>query len=199
MPEPKKRRNEDRVRNELARQGLAELAADIRGLIEAARRRLSRTANTELVLLHWQIGTRIRRDVLRDARAEYGEAIVSTLSRQLTTDYGAGFSRQNLFHMIRFAEAWPDQEQVAPLAEHLGWSHLKEILYLKDELARQFYAEICRLERWSVRTLRDCVRSMMFERTAISKLPEATIRQDLRLPSAIGLGLNHAGHGRNSR
>jgi hypothetical protein len=76
--------------------------------------------------------------VLRDARAEYGEEIVSTLSRQLTTDYGAGFSRQNLFHMIRFAEAWPDQAQVAPLAEHLGWSHLKEILYLKDELARHF-------------------------------------------------------------
>lgn len=109
MPEPKKRRNANRVRNELARRGLAELASDIRGLIEAARRRLSRTANTELVLLYWQIGTRIRRDVLGEARAEYGEEIVSTLSRQLTTDYGVGFSRQNLFHMIRFAEAWPDQ------------------------------------------------------------------------------------------
>ena len=73
------------------------------------------------------------------------------------------------------------------LAEHLGWSHLKEILYLKDELARQFYAEICRLERWSVRTLRDRVRSMMFERTAIF-LPEATIRQDLeQLKEAVRL------------
>jgi hypothetical protein len=98
----------------------------------------------------------------------------------LTTDYGAGFSRQNLFHVIRFAEAWPDQAQVVPLAEHLGWSHLKEILYLKDELARQFYSEICRLERWSVRTLRR-------PRTqhAISKLPEATIRQDLE-PARAG-------------
>ena len=81
--------------------------------------------------------------------------------------------------MIRFAEAWPDQGQVSALAEHLGWSHFKEILYLENELTCRFYAEMCRLEHWSVRTLRDRVRSMMFERTAISRLPEATIRQDL--------------------
>jgi hypothetical protein len=59
------------------------------------------------------------------------------------------FIRQNLFHMIRFAEAWPDQAQAATLAEQLGWSHFKEILYLENELARQFYAEMCRVERWS--------------------------------------------------
>ena len=51
---------------------------------------------------------------------------------------------------------------------------------MENELARQFYAEMCRLERWSVRTLRDRVRSMMFERTAVSRLPEATIREDLQ-------------------
>jgi DUF1016 N-terminal domain/Transposase DDE domain group 1 len=134
----------------------------------------------ELVLLNWQIGNRIRRDILQEARAEYGDQIVSTLSRQLTTEYGAGFSRQNLFHMMRFVDAWPDRTQVMTLAQHLGWSHFKEILYLDNELARQFYAEMCRLERWSVRTLRDRISSKMFERTAISRLPEAAIRQDLQ-------------------
>jgi hypothetical protein len=132
------------------------------------------------VLLNWQIGNRIRRDILQEARAEYGDQIVSTLSRQLTTEYGAGFSRQNLFHMMRFVDAWPDRTQVMTLAQHLGWSHFKEILYLDNELARQFYAEMCRLERWSVRTLRDRISSKMFERTAISRLPEAAIRQDLQ-------------------
>jgi predicted nuclease of restriction endonuclease-like (RecB) superfamily len=82
--------------------------------------------------------------------------------------------------MIRFAEAWPDQAQITALAQHLGWSHFKEILYLENELGRQFYAEMCRLERWSVRTPRDRVRGMLFERTAISRLPETTIRQDLQ-------------------
>ena len=160
-------------------QAFEQLAADIRSLIEASRFRAAKTVNTELVLLYWQIGTRIRQDILGQVRAEYGEQTVSTLSRQLTNEYGSGFSRQNLFHMIRFAEAWPDQGQVSALAEYLGWSHFKEILYLENELGRQFYAEMCRLERWSVRTLRDRVRSMMFERTAISRMPEATIRQDL--------------------
>jgi hypothetical protein len=156
------------------------LTAAIRGLIEATRLRVAQTVNAELVLLYWQIGDRIRRDVLGQSRAGYGEEIVSTLSRQLTGEYGTGFSRQNLFHMIRFAEAWPDRDQVMALAPYLGWSHFKEILYLDSDLAQKFYAELSRLERWSVRTLRERVRGMMHERTAISKLPEVTIRQDLQ-------------------
>ena len=74
----------------------SELAADIRGLIEAARLSVAMTVNAELVLLYWQIGSRIRGDILGQARAHYGEEIVSTLSRQLSADYGGGFSRQNL-------------------------------------------------------------------------------------------------------
>jgi hypothetical protein len=53
----------------------------------------------------------------------------------LTAEYGAGFSRQNLFHMIRFVEAWPEQAQMSVLAQQLGWSRFKEILYLENELA----------------------------------------------------------------
>jgi predicted nuclease of restriction endonuclease-like (RecB) superfamily len=158
---------------------IGELATDLRRLIEATRARVAQTVNAELVMLNWQIGNRIHRDILAETRAGYGEQIVSTLSRQLTAEYGAGFSRQNLFHMIRFVEAWPDETEVAGFAQHLGWSHFKEILYLEDQLARQFYVEMCRRERWSVRTLRERVRGMLFERTAISRLPEATIRQDL--------------------
>jgi len=106
---------------------LGELAADLRSLIDTTRLRVARTVNAELVMLYWEIGSRIRRDILGDARAEYGNQIVSTLSRQLTAEYGAGFSRQNLFHMIRFVEAWPEQAQMSVLAQHLGWSHFKEI------------------------------------------------------------------------
>ncbi len=155
------------------------LAADIRRFIEATRTSVAQSVNAQLVLLNWQIGSRIRRDILVEARAEYGEQIVSTLSRQLTSDYGAGFSRQNLFHMIRFVEAWPSEAEVTALSRHLGWSHFKEIFYLENPLARKFYAEMCRVERWSVRLLRERVRSMLFERTAISRLPENAIRHDL--------------------
>jgi hypothetical protein len=81
--------------------------------------------NADLVLLNWQIGTCIRCDILHEARAEYGDQTVSTLSRQLTTDYGTGFSRQNLFHMKQFVEAWPQQTEVTALAQHLGWEPLQ--------------------------------------------------------------------------
>src|SRR5437899_12321548 len=95
---------------------------DIRTLIDAAQSRVAHAVNAEIVLLYWHIGARIRHDVLRQARAEYGEKIVSTLSRQLTASHGPGFSRQNMFHMLRFAEAWPDQEQGGLRSTHVVWS-----------------------------------------------------------------------------
>jgi hypothetical protein len=80
--------------------------------------------------------------------------------------------------MIRFVDVWPDRTQVEILASQLGWSHFKELLYLENEIQRQFYAEMCRVERWSVRTLRERIRGMLFERTAISRKPEEVARQE---------------------
>jgi hypothetical protein len=60
---------------------LGEFAAELRSLIDSTRLRVARTVNAELVMLYWEIGSRIRRDILGDARAEYGNQIVSTLSR----------------------------------------------------------------------------------------------------------------------
>ena len=59
-------------------------------------------------------------------------------------DYGAGFSRANLFHMMRFAEAFPRQRIVYALSRQLGWTHFRRIIYLDDPLQRDFYAEMCR-------------------------------------------------------
>jgi predicted nuclease of restriction endonuclease-like (RecB) superfamily len=159
--------------------GGAQLLIDLSHLIDSTRQRVARTVNAELVLMYWKIGARIRQDILGEERAAYGEQIVSTLSRQLSAGYGSGFSRQNLFHMIRFVEAWPDETEAAELAQHMGWSHFKEILYLDNPFQRSFYAQMCRVERWSVRTLRDRVRSMLFERTAISRRPETLIHREL--------------------
>jgi predicted nuclease of restriction endonuclease-like (RecB) superfamily len=81
--------------------------------------------------------------------------------------------------MLNFAENFPDSAIVATLSQQLGWSHFKEIIPLKDELHRDFYAEMCRVERWSVRTLRAKIDSMLFERTAISKKPEEVAKAEL--------------------
>jgi predicted nuclease of restriction endonuclease-like (RecB) superfamily len=61
----------------------------------------------------------------------------------------------------------------------LGWSHFVEIIPLKDEMQREFYAEMCRVERWSVRTLRQKIGGMLFERTALSKKPAELARKEL--------------------
>jgi hypothetical protein len=155
------------------------LLRDIRDLIEQTRSAVAATVNAGLTMLNWHIGQRIHVEILQGKRAGYGDEIVSTLSRQLVAEYGNGFSSKNLRHMVRFAEAYPDESIVSTLWRQLGWSHFKEIIYINDSLKRDFYAEMCRMERWSVRTLRDKIGGMLYERTAISRKPESVIRHEL--------------------
>jgi predicted nuclease of restriction endonuclease-like (RecB) superfamily len=152
---------------------------EIRSLIEQTRSRVATTVNSALVLMNWHIGKRISDEVLKNKRAEYGKEIVSTLSRQLTDEYGKGFTRDNLFRMVQFAEIYPEIEIVASMTRQLTWTHIVEILPIKDQLSRDFYAEMCRIERWNVRTLRSKVQGMLFERTAISRKPEETIKNEI--------------------
>jgi predicted nuclease of restriction endonuclease-like (RecB) superfamily len=166
-------------RNDLQAKPL--LLDELRGLILGARERVARTVNKELVMLYWSVGRRIREDVLGAERAKYGEEIVSTLSRQLSGEFGNGFSRPNLFSMLRFAELWPNETAVAPLADRLSWSHFRELISIEQPLRREFYSEMCRREGWSVRTLRGRVQGMMYERTLVSQQPERVIRQELAL------------------
>ncbi len=156
-----------------------DLVGDIRSFIETARHNVAVTVNAGLTLLYWQIGNRISQDILKEKRAEYGKEIVATLSQELTKEYGNGFSYSALTRMVRFAEAFPDTQIVATLSRQLSWSHFKEILPLKKPLQRDFYAEMCRLERWSVRTLRKKIDGMLYERTAISKKPEELAKKEL--------------------
>jgi predicted nuclease of restriction endonuclease-like (RecB) superfamily len=155
------------------------LIGDIRSLIEETRSAVAVTVNTAMTLLYWRIGKRICEDILGNQRAGYGDEILATLSRQLTTDYGRGFSEKSLRHMIVFSETFPELEIVSTLSRQLSWSHFKEIIYLKQPLQKEFYAEMCRVEHWSVRTLRDKIASMLYERTALSRKPEALARTEL--------------------
>jgi len=155
------------------------LLDEIRSLIDSARVQVALAVNVGLVILYWQIGRSIRRDILRNKRAGYGEQIVATLSRQLTMEYGRGFSRPRLFHMVRFTEVFSDIKIVSTLSRQLGWSHFLEIIYVEDSLKRDFYAEMCRLERWSVRTLRAKIGGMLYERIGLSRKPTKIVKEEL--------------------
>jgi len=103
------------------------------------------------------------------------------LSKALVENYGRGYGRRNLFNMISFYETFGDFKIVHTLSAQLAWSHIKELISLEDNSKREFYATMCNTERWSVRTLRERIGSMMYERTVISKKPEETIANDLKL------------------
>ena len=81
--------------------------------------------------------------------------------------------------MIKFFQEFPDREKVATLSQQLTWSHFVELLPIEDALKRDFYAAMCKAEGWTVRTLRDRKNSMLYERTAISRKPEETVRADI--------------------
>ncbi len=155
------------------------LLSDIRQLIETARWQTAQAVNSALVTMYWHVGRRIRGDVLENDRAEYGKEILQTLSEELTREYGRGFSRANLSSMLRFAEVFPDERIVQTLSAQLSWSHFVELIPLDDTLKRDFYSEMCRVERWSVRTLRHKIGHLLYERTAVSKKPKDLVKQDI--------------------
>jgi predicted nuclease of restriction endonuclease-like (RecB) superfamily len=126
-----------------------------------------------------EYGSRIRQDILKEKRVRYGEDLLPTLSAKLVREFGRGFTEKNLRRMVQFAEVFSDMEIVVTMSRQLSWSHFVAILPLKDDLQRDFYAEMCRVERWSVRTLRKKIDGMLYERTAISKKPEELIEKEL--------------------
>jgi predicted nuclease of restriction endonuclease-like (RecB) superfamily len=157
----------------------SEIVSDIHRLIREARAGLAATVNSALTMLYWHIGHRIHTEVLQGNRAGYGEQLVVALAGALEAEHGRGFGVKNLRHMLRFAEAFPDAEIVSTLSRQLAWSHFLELIYLKDQLKRDFYVEMCRQERWSVRTLRERMGSMLFERTALSRKPDELLSTEL--------------------
>jgi hypothetical protein len=150
------------VRNFPQKPDTSILLGDIRRMIEDARTAVAAAVNARLTMLYWHIGKRVREGVLNEKRAQYGKEIVVTLSRQLVTEYGNGYSEKNLRRMIQFANRFPDERIVATLSRELSWSHFISLIPLNKPLQRDFYAEMCRMERWNVRTL---------QRTATEKTP----------------------------
>src|SRR5438105_3560657 len=96
------------------------LLSDVRSLIDQARDATARAVNSALVLVYWHIGDRIRREILEQKRAGYGEQILATLSKELVAEFGNGYSVPNLSRMMRFAELFPALEIVSALSKQLG-------------------------------------------------------------------------------
>lgn len=156
------------------------LYADIKKLIEGSRSAVAQTVNAGLTAMYWNIGKIINDEILQNKRADYGKQIVATLSQQLMGEYGNSFTEKNLRRIMQFTYVFPDFQIVATLWRQLSWSHFKMLIPLKTDLQREFYAQMCRIEKWSVRQLRKKIDSMLFERTAISKKPQELAKLELK-------------------
>jgi len=155
------------------------LLGDIRALIDSAHTRAAAAVNSELTMLYWRVGQRIHTEVLDGKRGTYGEEILPTLAAQLVPEYGKGFSVHGLRRMVQFATTFPEKTIRVTVSRELSWSNVVALLSLKDPLQREFYAQMASTERWSVRTLRERINSMLYERTALSQKPKELITQEL--------------------
>ena len=109
-----------------------ELIDDLRQIIDSARSHVAATANYEVMMMNWNIGNRINRDVLNNERAEYGQQIVSQVATQLQEEYGTkGFELRSIQRMMQFARLMPDSKIVSQLATKLSWSHFLIVMPIK--------------------------------------------------------------------
>ena len=136
------------MKQEMSNNGLV---SGIKALIEQNKQQLAVTVNATLSLLYWQIGKRIKLEVLDNERAEYGKAVIENLSNQLTLDYGSGWSKKQLFHCLYVVETFQDFEIVHTLCSQLSWSHLRLIFPLEYLSKNEEHIELLQLDKSYIR------------------------------------------------
>ncbi len=143
------------------------LLTTIGQILEEGRRKALQSINQILVKTYWEIGRQIVEFEQRGKeKAEYGSALLDSLSRDLKLKYGRGFSRRNVLDMRRLYLMY---QKWQTLSAELSWSHYVDLLSLEDDLERSFYEKQCIQERWSVRELKRQMSTALFHRIALSK------------------------------
>lgn len=156
-----------------------QLYGDICHIIEGSRQRLATSVNAEICLMHWQIGKRIKEDVLYNKRAEYGMQIIKNLSGKLALQFGKGWGYEKLKHCVRSAYLFSEEDIRYAVRTQLTWTHIRSLMSIDDKLKRDFYMEMIRIEHWDTRTLDLKIDGMLYERTALSRKPEVLIQTEL--------------------
>jgi hypothetical protein len=119
------------------------LVNNVSTLIGSANGFVAKAVNKGMVLLYWNIGKMIQEEVIKSDRAEYGKRIVQTLSAELVSKFGKGYNYRTLYRMLHFYEFFPDENILTTVLSQLSWSHILEILKLKEPIKREFYITMC--------------------------------------------------------
>lgn len=155
------------------------LLKQINDLITQSKVVAGRVVNATLTALYWRIGKTLLEQNLEEGKSGYGKQVIANLSTRLTHLYGSGWSQRQLFYCIQLTKSIPDADILHTVCAKLSWSHIRLIIPIDDPLKRDFYFQMAQMEHWSVRTLQERIQSMLYERTAISRKPEETIKNEL--------------------
>ena len=154
--------------------GYQHLLGRISTVYSAGQLRAHQAVNVAITSTYWQIG----HDIVEfeqggKARADYGKALLTSLSRDLTLRHGKGFSRSNLVYMRLLYLHYPKGQKPSDL---LSWSHHVELLRIDDALERSFYEQQAIREKWSVPELQRQKRTSLFLRLATGKDKEGILQ-----------------------
>ena len=153
-----------------------DILKDMCGIIESSRKAAYQAVNTTLVQRNWLLGYRIASEELQgEERAKYGAEIIKKLSKELSAEYGKGFTKSNLYSFYAFYKTYPQifQTLSGKSPSLLSWSHDAALLQVNDEKARAWYEKEAAAQTWSVRTLQRNISSQYYYRML------QTQRQDL--------------------
>lgn len=151
----------------------------VRNVFVEARQFVHKTANFAMVKAYWLVGKMIVDKQGGEAKAAYGDGLIDELSKRLTAELGAGFTRVNLFNMRRFFLAFP---KVYTLCEQLSWSHYRLLISVESEEARAYYLEEARRSLWSVRELQRQINSFYYERLLENRTKKCKGAKDAVIP-----------------
>jgi transcriptional regulator NrdR family protein len=144
-----------------------DILKDMRQIIESSQKAAYQAVNMTLVQRNWMMGYRIASEELHgEKRAEYGAKIIKKLSKELSTEYGKGFTKTNLYNFYSFYKTYPEifHSESGKSQPILSWTHYRILLQVKDEKAREWYEKEALQQAWSVRTLQRNVSSQYYYR-----------------------------------
>jgi len=143
---------------------------EVKEILAQARNRAFSAVNTAMVEAYWLVGKRIVEEEQKgEERAAYGEKILQSLSKELTVEFGKGFSYANLRNFRQFFLTYPENEKCYALRSNLTWTHHRLIMRVESLVAREYYLKECAGQNWSTRTLERNINTFYYQRILTSK------------------------------
>ena len=153
---------------------------EIKKILKNARQKAYTAVNSAMVEAYWEIGRRIVEEEQKGKeRAEYGKEILQNLSKELTEEFGKGYSYRTLREIRQFYLMFSDFEKWRTVSAKLTWSHFQKVLRVSNEKARIFYLTEAAENMWSVRTLDRNISTLYYDRI-VASIDKKTVEDEMK-------------------